>query len=159
MSDHGKSNPSSSDPHHQPWEPVHPHIAPWQLYAGILGILMVMTVVTVAVANVDLGAANVAVAVIIATIKASLVVTFFMHLKDDRRFNALLFLGALMFGGVFLAYTLNDTAYRGSLNGINGTKRDYRTGEWAAGTAEGKKGGYLVYEPPAAGEAPAEAHH
>lgn len=139
-------------------EAVHPHIAPWQFYFKVFGTLIFLTGVTVAVANVDLGAANLAIAVTVATIKASLVITFFMHLKDDRRFNALLFLGSLLFGGIFLAYTLNDTAYRGDVDGISGTKRDYRTGEWAPGTAPDKAKGPIIVPPLAPGAA-AEGHH
>ena len=115
-------------------EPVHPHVAPWQLYAGIFGTLIFMTCVTVGVAQFDLGALNLAVAIGIATIKASLVVTFFMHLKDDRKFNAILFLGSLLFGAIFLVYTMNDTAFRGAVDSQNGTRIDPKTGEWAHGT-------------------------
>ena len=139
-------------------EHVHPHVAPWQLYAGIFGILIFMTIVTVAIANFDLGAMNTAVAVVIATIKASLVVTFFMHLKDDSRFNALFFLGSLLFGGLFLVYTLNDTAHRGAIDPQNGTRIDMSRpgqpgesggGEWAAGTSPEKRQGRIVYDPKA----------
>lgn len=159
-----------TDAHHQenahveghgsddPNEPVHAHIAPWQLYFKIFGALIAMTLITVAVANIDLGSANLAIAIMVATIKASLVVTFFMHLKDDRRFNALLFLGSLLFGGVFLAYTLNDTAYRGAVDGISGMRQDYRTGEWAPGTSPDRAKGDIVVPPLAPGAA-SGGHH
>lgn len=150
-------------------EPVHPHIAPWKLYAGIFGVLIVLTVITVAISRVDLGAANLAVAIIVATIKASLVVTFFMHLKDDRRFNAILFLGSLLFGGLFLAYTLNDTAYRGMVDPQNGVRIDPKTGAWAHGT-DANKAKYgsapnenvaprIPIDPEILAKAKAEPHH
>jgi cytochrome c oxidase subunit 4 len=48
-------------------------------------MLLVLTVVTVAVASLDLGeSTTVLVAVSIATIKASLVAMFFMHLKGEK---------------------------------------------------------------------------
>lgn len=150
-------------------EPVHPHIAPWKLYAGIFGALLVLTVITVAVSRVDLGAANLAVAILVATIKASLVVTFFMHLKDDRRFNAILFLGSLLFGGLFLAYTLNDTAYRGRVDSQNGVRIDPKTGAWAHGTSADKAkfgsapnekaGPRIPIDPEIIAKAKAEPHH
>lgn len=125
---------------------VHVHIHDWKFYFGILVALMVLTVVTVAVSYVDidamialgapttgLGAWNLAVAILIAAMKASLVVLFFMHLKDDKRFNALIFIGAVLFIGVFFAYTLNDTAVRGTMDRYNGVHVDPDTGERAPG--------------------------
>ncbi|QQR88777.1 MAG: cytochrome C oxidase subunit IV family protein [Myxococcales bacterium] len=112
---------------------VHAHIASWQFYVGILGALLVLTALTVAVSFVKLGPLNLVVAVVIATIKASLVVTFFMHLKYDNRFNALIFLSSLLFVGIFLAYTFNDTAHRAELDSYNGATVSPVTGEVAPG--------------------------
>ena len=130
---------ASHDAHDTDDGQVHAHVAPVSFYAKVFGTLIGLTVVTVSAANIDLGPANLPIAILIATIKASLVVTFFMHLKDDRRFNALVFLSALLFGAIFLTYTLNDTAHRGAVDGLNGLPQDPRNGEWAAGTSEGKK--------------------
>ena len=47
--------------------------------------LIVFTVVTVLVAQVDLGGLNVPAAIIIATVKAALVGLFFMHLRFEGR--------------------------------------------------------------------------
>ena len=77
------------------------------------------------------------VAMLIASIKATLVMTFFMHLKDDSRFNALVFIGALLFGGVFLAYTLNDTGHRAEVEDVQGGYIDPATGEVAPGGIPG----------------------
>ncbi len=102
---------------------VHSHISSLQLYVGIFLALIFFTVVTVAVSYVHLGSLNLAVAIIIASIKASLVVTFFMHLKYDNKFNALMFVCGLLFIGVFFAYTLNDTDHRqNELNDVQGNK-------------------------------------
>lgn len=116
---------------------VHAHSASVGFYSTILGILMALTVLTVAVASIHLGALNLAVAVVIATIKASLVVLFFMHLKDDSRFNALVFVGALLFAGVFLAYTMNDTGRRAQVEDVQGGYVDPSTGEVAPGGIPG----------------------
>lgn len=77
-----------------------------------------------ALSYVHLGPLNLAVAVVIAPLKATLVVMFFMHLKYDRTFNALIFVITLMFIGVFFAYTINDTGHRGQLDSAQGTMRD-----------------------------------
>jgi cytochrome c oxidase subunit 4 len=55
------------------------HIAPKSMYYGIFLALMVLTIVTYAVTFVNLGEFNLAVAMIIAVTKASLVILFFMH--------------------------------------------------------------------------------
>lgn len=112
------------------------HVSSWKLYVGILGVLLLLTLATVGVYQIHLGAANLAIAVLIATMKASLVVLYFMHLKYDTRFNALVFIGALLFMGLFLAYTLADTEYRGSIDPQYGTKYDVATGEVAGGMAD-----------------------
>jgi len=112
---------------------VHAHIAPIKLYVGIFLALIFFTIITVALSLVHLGPLNLAIANVIATVKAALVVTFFMHLKDDNRFNALVFIGSLLFGGVFLAYTLNDTGRRGETDHIQGAYVNPATGEVAPG--------------------------
>jgi cytochrome c oxidase subunit IV len=70
----------------EPVPPRHEHILPSGLYVTIWLTLMVLTVVTAAVSFVDLGPLNTVVALVIATVKALLVVLFFMHVKyaSDR---------------------------------------------------------------------------
>ncbi len=113
------------------------HVAPVRLYLGVFGALLALTLATVAVSYVHLGAFNLAIAAVIATAKASLVVLYFMHLKWDVRFHAVVLLGALLLLGFFLAYTLNDTTYRSEIQPEAGARYDPRTGEWAAGLPEG----------------------
>jgi cytochrome c oxidase subunit IV len=52
-----------------------------KLYVGIWAALMCLTVITASIAFVDLGPLNTVVALVIATLKALLVVLFFMHVK------------------------------------------------------------------------------
>lgn len=100
----------------------HAHIDPLGLYLAVFAALLLMTVVTVAVSYVDFGAANTVIAVLIATMKALLVATFFMHLRHDRRFNALVFVFGLLFLSFLFLFTLTDFSTRGQLDGVNGTK-------------------------------------
>ena len=57
------------------------HTMPIWMLIAVLAALMGLTILTVSVTNFDLGSqGNLIVAMVIATIKATLVVTFFMHL-------------------------------------------------------------------------------
>ncbi|HMR80061.1 MAG TPA: cytochrome C oxidase subunit IV family protein [Polyangiaceae bacterium] len=85
------------------------HVTPLKLLFGVLGILLVLTVATVAVTSIDLGSQwNLVVAMVIATIKAGLVVTFFMHLLWDKRFHLLVFLSSVLFLILFLGLAITD---------------------------------------------------
>jgi cytochrome c oxidase subunit IV len=100
---------------------VHSHISPFNFYLGIFGALIVLTCLTVGVSYVHLGALNLAVAIAIASVKAALVVTFFMHLRHDNTLNSVIFICGLLFIGVFFAYTMNDTEKRqNELNDVSG---------------------------------------
>jgi cytochrome c oxidase subunit IV len=85
------------------------HVVPVALLAGVLAILLVLTVVTVAATWIDLGSLGVWVALAIATVKATLVALYFMHLRYDRPFNGLILIGALLFVMLFVSLALMDT--------------------------------------------------
>lgn len=78
------------------------------VYAKTLVALLFLTATTVAVSYVDFGAANVVVALLIATIKATLVALFFMHLLHDKPVNGLIAAAGFLFLGLFLMFTLLD---------------------------------------------------
>ncbi|HKB15331.1 MAG TPA: cytochrome C oxidase subunit IV family protein, partial [Planctomycetota bacterium] len=84
-----------------------------RLYLSILLVLVLGTAVTVAASNVDLGRpGNIALAMLIASAKASCVAAFFMHLKWDRGWIWLFVLYPLV---LFLVLTLAlwpDIAWR-----------------------------------------------
>ena len=85
------------------------HTTPVSLLVGILAVLLVLTVLTVTVTSFDLGAeGNLVVDMIIATIKAALVVTFFMHLFWDKKFHLILFLTSVLFLILFMSISLTD---------------------------------------------------
>lgn len=85
------------------------HTSPMFLLIGVLAALTILTVLTVAVTGVDLGGqGNFIVAMIIATIKAALVMAYFMHLAWDKRFNVVVFLSSFLFVILFLAMALAD---------------------------------------------------
>lgn len=85
------------------------HLTPIPLLLAVFGGLVVFTIATVLVTGVDLGGeGNFIIAMIIATIKASLVMTFFMHLRWDSRFNVVVFLSSFLFVLLFLSLALTD---------------------------------------------------
>jgi cytochrome c oxidase subunit IV len=85
------------------------HTMPLPLLFGVLAVLLVLTVATVSVTSIDLGhTGNLVVAMIIATIKAALVCTFFMHLLWDKKFHAVLFLTSVLFLILFLSMATTD---------------------------------------------------
>jgi cytochrome c oxidase subunit IV len=78
------------------------------MYVGIFLALMVCTAATVAAAYVKLGALNIVVALAIATLKATLVVLFFMHAKYSPKRTQLVIFCAIFWLGIMLALTLTD---------------------------------------------------
>ncbi len=85
------------------------HTMPVWMLLAVLACLMGLTVLTVSVTNFDLGSqGNLIVAMVIATIKAALVVTFFMHLLWDKKFHLILFLTAVLFVVLFLSMSITD---------------------------------------------------
>lgn len=99
---------------------VHAHISPFGFMVAIFGALIVLTVVTVGASYFDFGSANLIVAILVATTKASLVATFFMHLKYDKAFNATIFVMSFVFLGLLLYFTSLDIGTRGTYDPDNG---------------------------------------
>ncbi|HSY20618.1 MAG TPA: cytochrome C oxidase subunit IV family protein [Polyangiaceae bacterium] len=113
---------------------VHVHIASVPFYVGIFVALVFLTVLTVAVSYFDFGAANTVVAMLIATAKASLVATFFMHLRYDSLFNTLCFLAAFVFLAIFILITYDDLGHRGEVDPDYGGTVMPQTGVAAPGS-------------------------
>ncbi len=102
-----------------------PHVLPLSIYLGIGSILIFLTAVTVYAAGFDFGEFNLLIAMLIATVKASLVAMYFMHLKYDNKLYLLLFLSAIVFLAIFIVITMFDTLRRGDIYEIKaGAIRD-----------------------------------
>lgn len=87
----------------------------WMLLA-VFFALLALTFLTVFQAQFDLGNAEVWLSLTIATIKAGLVIAFFMHLLWDKPLNAIVILGSLIFVALFLGFTMMDAeGYRENL--------------------------------------------
>ncbi len=92
-------------------EGTHEHGGP-AVYARTLVALLILTAITVGAAYVDLGSGNVVVALVVATIKASLVALFFMHLRWDKPVNGIIAMAGFLFLGIFLMFDLLDYGSR-----------------------------------------------
>jgi cytochrome c oxidase subunit 4 len=95
-----------------------PHVLPLSTYLKTWGALLVLTAVTVGASYVNFGAANLWIALLIASVKAATVALVFMHLYYDHKFHAVIFGVSLVFLAIFIIFTLFDTQTRGRADGI-----------------------------------------
>ncbi len=89
------------------------HVVSPKLYVGVFLFLLLMTGLTVFAASVDLGWANPVVALVIATLKATTVILFFMHVKYSSRMTQMVIISALFFLFLLLGLTMTDYLSRG----------------------------------------------
>jgi cytochrome c oxidase subunit 4 len=92
------------------------HLSPTSTYLKVGAALLTLTVLTVAISRINLGPWNLVVAMLIASVKAVLVVLFFMHLLHDNKIYGSFFAGALVFLSVLIILTMFDTMDRGDLH-------------------------------------------
>ncbi|MEN9529837.1 MAG: hypothetical protein RI932_1710 [Pseudomonadota bacterium] len=107
----------SASPAHSGDHGSEPHVLPLKTYFAVFGSLLVLTVLTVVVSVIGLPPTlSIVVAMIVAAIKATLVVLWFMHLKFDDRFYSLIFIISLFFLVLFFVFTSMDVLSRGQVN-------------------------------------------
>lgn len=92
----------------------HGHASDWGTwnYVQIFIALMVLTAVTVAVAYVDLGQWNIVVALLVAFVKTSLVLWYFMHLRTEYRLNWIFAVSGFFWVAVLIIITMTDVLTR-----------------------------------------------
>ncbi len=91
------------------------HIVAKKQYAYVFVVLLVLTLTTTWASYFDLGKLNVVVALVIATIKASLVVLFFMHVYWMSKLNKIVVVSGVAWLVLLLWLTLTDIVTRGWL--------------------------------------------
>ncbi|HEY3806278.1 MAG TPA: cytochrome C oxidase subunit IV family protein [Kofleriaceae bacterium] len=102
---------SASAEHHDDHGHGIAHVATIKTLVATGTTLLFLTLLTVLATRVDFGAnINLAVAMVIAVTKATLVVLFFMHLRYDRLFHTVVFVSALCAASLFVGFTLMDTS-------------------------------------------------
>jgi cytochrome c oxidase subunit 4 len=91
------------------------HIASVRVYVAVFLTLMVLTALTVFVAFLDLGGWNTPIALTVAVTKATLVILYFMHLRDSPHLMRVVVVVGFAWLGVLIALTLSDVVTRGVL--------------------------------------------
>ncbi|MGE4159141.1 MAG: cytochrome C oxidase subunit IV family protein [Planctomycetota bacterium] len=99
------------------------HVVPVRVYVLTFAALLVLTAITVAASYVDFGGSlNIVVAMLIATVKVSLVMLFFMGLKYDRPLNSVIILSGFVFLFIFFMLTFVDTGFRAEIDPERGAR-------------------------------------
>ena len=110
MSDHAHAHGHHGTPSYS-----HP-MPPWILLSTFFALVF-FTAVTVAQSYLALGDAEIYVAMTIATIKALLVLVFFMHVRHEKAFNILIILFSLVFVAVFIGFcTMDSMSYQNEID-------------------------------------------
>jgi cytochrome c oxidase subunit 4 len=89
-------------------------------YTVVFLALLALTVVTTAVAYVDLGPFSVIVALAIAVLKMMLVALFFMHLRHSAKLTRLVVVGGLLWLGILIVFTMSDFISRNWVSRLPG---------------------------------------
>jgi len=85
---------------------------PYRTFILIWFALLILTGITVAVSRIHLGALNVWVALAIASVKSSLVIFIFMHLRQESKLFKTGLLTLLVIVAIFIGLTFTDVLYR-----------------------------------------------
>jgi cytochrome c oxidase subunit 4 len=83
-------------------------VVPTKVYFAVFGGLMVLTVTTVSVTFLELGRFNLIIAMAIAFTKATLVVFFFMHVRQGSALTKLFVVAGLFWFAILIALTFSD---------------------------------------------------
>lgn len=88
------------------------HIVPYRTFLLVLALLITLTLLSVFVTKVYLGAFTVAIALLIAAVKSTFVLRTFMHLKFENRMFTIMVIAIILviFSVIFI--TLLDYVYR-----------------------------------------------
>ena len=93
---------------HPQHEDAFTHVVPASIYVGIWATLMALTLITVFASFAELGIFNIVVALVIATIKGTLVVLFFMHLRYSTKLTMVAVVSSIFFLLILFSLTMTD---------------------------------------------------
>jgi len=88
------------------------HITPYQVHARVLIGLLMLTTLTILIPWLDLSALTVLIALVIASTKAGIVMTYFMHLKMEMKLFRVLVIMVLMIYASVIILTFSDYMMR-----------------------------------------------
>jgi cytochrome c oxidase subunit 4 len=87
-------------------------IIPYKTFLMVLVILIGLTLTSVALTQIYLGALTAAAALVIAGVKSSFVLRIFMHLKTDKRMFSVLVIAIALLISTVIIITFLDYLYR-----------------------------------------------
>lgn len=88
------------------------HISSYFSHGIVLVTLLILTTITVVVAGLELGPLSVFVALIVASIKGTTVLTYFMHLKYDKPIFRIMVAGVFLLFALIIGITFIDYVFR-----------------------------------------------
>lgn len=88
------------------------HHVPYSTYVNVWIMLIALTGVTVGAAFTDLKHLAIFTAILIAVVKASLVILYFMHIRYERRIFAYMLIAILATYAIFVILTFADYSFR-----------------------------------------------
>jgi cytochrome c oxidase subunit 4 len=88
------------------------HIIPYRTFLQVLAALITLTLISVTLTSIHLGALTVFIALIIAVIKSSFVLRIFMHLKLETRMFKVLTIGVSTLIAFVIIGTITDYLFR-----------------------------------------------
>ncbi len=88
------------------------HITPYRTYFWVWVALMVLTAITVWFSYFHFGIFNIVVVLAVASVKASLVALFFMHLKYEDKITWIFALYPLGLLALFIGLSISDVFFR-----------------------------------------------
>jgi cytochrome c oxidase subunit 4 len=103
------------------------HVTPRRTYFLVFAALLLLTATTVAVSAAELGRWHAPVALLIASVKATLVVLFFMHVLHSPRLVWLAVGVAIFCFGILYALSHADYATRNWLGGDTSPQKQLKT--------------------------------
>jgi cytochrome c oxidase subunit IV len=91
---------------------AHVHVPKVNILVGVWASLIVLTVLTTLISHVDLGAFNIVAALLIALVKASLVVWIFMGVRFTTSLTKLFVVAGIVWLGILILLTYSDYSSR-----------------------------------------------
>lgn len=88
------------------------HISEYFSLGTVLVTLLTLTAISVIVASLELGPLSVFVALLLASVKGFIVLSYFMHLKYDKPIYRIMVLGLFILFALIIAITFIDYVFR-----------------------------------------------
>ena len=88
------------------------HVVPYRTYINVWLVLVLLTGITVGASLLDLKHLSVFAALLIASVKSTLVLLYFMHLRYEKPIFGIMFSAVIFTYAIFIILTFADYAFR-----------------------------------------------